>query len=90
MVYCSEVKIRDLLHKLSSLDIDEGLRIQNSKKRVRVFINKNASGTFVLQFCNNNDDKENRNNSFMYLDTPDETIKLIKSRLGKDFSVWSY
>ena len=61
MVYSNKVKTRNLTRKLLSLDIDEGLRIESSVRGIRLFINKSASGTFVLQLCNNKDDKENRN-----------------------------
>jgi hypothetical protein len=91
MVYCNKVKKRNLTNKLLSLDIDEGLRIESSVYGIRLFINKSASGTFVLQFCNNNkDDKENRNNNFVYFDSAEEVIKLIKIKFGRNFSVWSY
>lgn len=91
MVYSNKVKTRNLTNKLLSLDIDEGLRVESSVHGIRLFINKSASGTFVLQFCNNNkDDKENRNNNFVYFDSAEEVIKLIKIKFGRNFSVWSY
>jgi hypothetical protein len=90
MVCCNKVMKRNLKNKLLSLDIDEGLRIESSVHGIRLFINKSASGTFVLQFCNNKDDKENRNNNFVYFDSAEEVIKLIKMKFGRNFSVWSY
>ena len=92
MVYCSKVKARDLLCKLSSLDIDEGLRIEISIQGIKVFINRTASGTFVLQLSHDKDDKNNRNNNnnFVYFDSAEEIIKLIKSKFGRKFSIWSY
>ena len=71
MTRCIKVKTRDLLPELLSLDIDEGLRIESSSKDTRLFINKSASATFVLQLCNNKDEKENinnnnNNNNFVY------------------------
>jgi hypothetical protein len=90
MVYSNKVKTRNLTSKLLSLDIDEGLRIESSVHHIRLFINKSASGTFVLQLCNNKDDKENRNNNFVYFDSAEEVIKLIKMKFGRNFSVWSY
>ena len=90
MVYSNKVKTRNLTSKLLSLDIDEGLRIESSVHRIRLFINKSVSGTFVLQLCNNKDDKENRNNNFVYFDSAEEVIKFIKMKFGRNFSVWSY
>jgi hypothetical protein len=92
MIYCSKVKARDLLRKLSSLDIDEGLRIESSIQGIKVFINRTASGTFVLQLCHDKDDKNNRNNNnnFVYFDSAEEIIKFIKSKFGRKFSIWSY
>jgi hypothetical protein len=78
MVYCNKVKKRNLTNKLLSLDIDEGLRIESSVHGIRLFINKSASGTFVL------------NNNFVYFDSAEEVIKLIKIKFGRNFSVWSY
>ncbi len=90
MIYCTKIKTRNLTSKLLSLDIDEGLRIESAVQGIRLFINKSASGTFVLQLCNNKDDKENRNNNFVYFDSAEEVIKLIKMKFGRNFSVWSY
>jgi hypothetical protein len=72
------------------LDIDEGLRIESSVHGIRLFINKSASGTFVIQFCNNKDDKDNRKNNFVYFDSAEEVLKLIKIKFGRNFSVCSY
>ena len=90
MIYCTKIKTRNLTSKLLSLDIDEGLRIESSVHGIKLFINRSASGTFVLQFCNNKDDEENKNNNFVYFDSTEEVIKLIKMKFGRNFSVWSY
>ena len=90
MVYSNKVKTRNLTSKLLSLDIDEGLRIESSVSGIRLFINRSASGTFVLQLCNNKNDKQNRNNNFVYFDSAEEVIKFIKVKFGRNFSAWSY
>jgi hypothetical protein len=90
MIYCTKIRTRNLTSKLLSLDIDEGLRIESSVQGIKLFINRSASGTFVLQFCNNKDVKENRNKDFVYFDSAEEVIKLIKMKFGRNFSVWSY
>lgn len=89
MTRCSKLKTKDLVRKLLSLDIDEGLRIENKTHNIRLFINKNASGLFVLQLCNHKDDKEN-NNNFFYFDSDEEVIKFIKNKFERNFSIWSY
>jgi hypothetical protein len=91
MTHCIKVKTRDLLRELLSLDIDEGLRIESSSKDTRLFVNKSASAIFVLQLCDNNSDKENNdNNNFVYFDSAEEVIKFIKTKFGRNFSIWSY
>jgi hypothetical protein len=91
MTHCIKVKARDLLRELFSLDIDEGLRIESSSKDTRLFINKSASATFVLQLCNNKAEKVNRNNNnFIYFDSAEDVIKFIKTKFGRNFSIWSY
>jgi hypothetical protein len=92
MTHCIKVKTRGLLRKLLSLDIDEGLRIESSIQAIRLFINRNASGTFVLQLCNHKADKENTNDNdnFIYFDSAEEVIRFIKIKFGRNFSIWSY
>ena len=46
----STVSIRKKLsHDLLNLDIDEGLRIESTKNRKKLFINKRTSRCFILQ-----------------------------------------
>jgi hypothetical protein len=91
MTHCIKVKARDLLRELFSLDIDEGLRIESSSKGTRLFVNKSAAATFVLQLCNNKAEKVNRNNNnFIYFDSAEDVIKFIKTKFGRNFSIWSY
>jgi hypothetical protein len=91
MTHCIKVKARDLLRELFSLDIDEGLRIESSSKGTRLFVNKSAAATFVLQLCNNKAEKMNRNNNnFIYFDSAEDVIKFIKTKFGRNFSIWSY
>jgi hypothetical protein len=90
MTHCSKVKARNLRRKLLSLDIDEGLRIENRTHDIRLFVNKSASGIFVLQLCNHKNGKENSNNNFFYFDSDEKVIKFIKSKFEKNFTIWSY
>jgi hypothetical protein len=91
MTHCIKVTARDLLRELFSLDIDEGLRIESSSKGTRLFINKTASATFVLQLCNSKAKKLDRNNNnFIYFDSAEDVIKFIKTKFGRNFSIWLY
>lgn len=90
MTHCSKVKARDLRRKLLSLDIDEGLRIENRTHDIRLFVNKSASGIFILQLCKHKDSKEKSNNNFFYFDSGEKVIKFIKNKFERNFSIWSY
>lgn len=74
----SRIKTGDLADRLAALDIDEGIRIENVGGKM--FVNKNASGTFVVQF----------GSDFQYLDSEKQVISLIKSKFGKKCAAWAY
>jgi hypothetical protein len=67
-----------LVKKLDSLDIDEGIRIESGSKKM--FISRSLSGTFLVQL----DSKELR-----YLDSAQQVFKLAKN-LGTKLDVWTY
>jgi hypothetical protein len=74
----SRIKTGDLADRLAALDIDEGIRIENVGGKM--FVNRNASGTFVIQF----------GSDFQYLDSEKQVISLMKSKFGKKCAVWAY
>lgn len=74
----SRIKTGDLADRLAALDIDEGIRIENVGGKM--FVNRNASGTFVVQF----------GSDFQYLDSEKQVISLIKSKFGKKCAAWAY
>jgi hypothetical protein len=76
----TKIKMNELADRLTTLDIDEGIRIEyvNSK----LFINKNASGIYVVQF----DDEDN----FRYFDSPNKVSNFIKSKIPMKGSAWTY
>ena len=43
------IKTKNLTYRISSLDIDEGIRIESLTSLEKIFINKDASGNFVVQ-----------------------------------------
>ena len=74
----TRIKAAELAGKLAALDIDEGIRIE--KAGIKMFVNKNASGIFVVQF----------GDDFQYLDSGKRVINLIKSRFGIIYKIWAY
>jgi hypothetical protein len=75
----SRVKQGKLLKKLESLDIDEGIRIESGRNKA--FINKNPSGTYVVQFGDSED--------FRYLKSAGQVARLIKITFRK-YEAWAY
>jgi len=43
-------KEKELAKQLISLDLDEGIRIEQKSQGKKLFINRNACGNFVVQF----------------------------------------
>jgi hypothetical protein len=82
-----------LAKKLQTLDIDEGLRIEESSIRgKKIFINKNASGTIVVQLAINNQKPSGiyDNNDIKYFDSAEQVIELVNSQVGNSFTVIEY
>lgn len=73
----TRLKHGELVRMLSSLDVDEGVRIEG--KGGKMFVNKSASGTFVVQV----------GQEFHYLDSAAQVVKLANKTFGK-YSVWAY
>ena len=83
----STVSIRKKLsHDLLNLDIDEGLRIESTKNRKKLFINKRTSGCFVLQIYS---DKTNVSEFIFYRDI-NHIRTLINNIFGKEYYVSLY
>jgi hypothetical protein len=70
----------ELAERLAALDIDEGIRVEHSGSKI--FINKNSSGTFVVQFDDSSD--------FRYLRSARQVVSLVNSTLGKKCAAWIY
>lgn len=79
MPIASRIRMDQLVKKLESLDIDEGLRIESENKKM--FINRSLSGVFLVQF---GDSKE-----LHYLDSASQVFRLAKS-LGTKLHIWTY
>jgi hypothetical protein len=98
------IRPADLALQLQSLDIDEGIRIESLgiDNKEKIFINKNASGIFVLQMAevdrHRNDMKGElkpgkgwqSHDKILYFDSPAEVLKTIRQAFGKKIAVWLY
>ena len=76
----TKIKMNELADRLTTLDIDEGIRIEYANSKL--FINKNASGIYVVQF----DDEDN----FRYFDSSNKVSNFIKSKIRMKGSAWIY
>jgi hypothetical protein len=86
-------KEKELAKKLISLDLDEGIRIEQQQTRCKkLFINRNVCGNFVLEFVTETKKNQNPeiNNNIQYFSSETEVLHFIKSRFNKNFSVSIY
>ncbi|MEO9295779.1 MAG: hypothetical protein ABI347_09295 [Nitrososphaera sp.] len=74
----TRVRALDLEQKLESLDIDEGIRIQSGRRKM--FVNRRASGDFVVQLGGD---------SFRYLSTAGQVAKLVSATF-RTYDAWAY
>ena len=74
----TRIKTGELAGRLAALDIDEGIRIEKTGNKM--FINRNASGVFVVQF----------GSDFQYLDSAKQVISMINSKFGGRCTAWAY
>ena len=86
-------KVERLANKLQALDIDEGIRIQGSAiQGKKIFVNRNASGIFVVQVAVNNQKSSAiyDNNDIKYFDSVEQVIELVNSQFDSCFTVIEY
>ena len=88
-------KAKRLAKKLQTLDIDEGLRIEESSVQgKKMFVNKNASGIFVVQLVVNNNNQKSSgsyyNDDIKYFDSAEQVIAFVNSRFESRFTVIQY
>jgi len=81
---------KDLAEKLISLDLDEGIRIEQQYPRKKLFINRNACGNFVTQFVDKEKNENSEINNIQYFSSDGEVLEFVKSRFNKNFSVSLY
>jgi hypothetical protein len=83
-----EGEARPLAKKLQTMDIDEGVRIEESSIRgKKIFINKNASGRFVVQVVVKS---HYNNNDIKYFDSAEQVVEFVSLQFDSRFAVVEY
>ena len=80
-------KEKELAKELISLDLDEGIRIEQQSEYKKLFINRNACGNFVAEFV---DKTKNENSKIQYFSSDAELLEFVKSKFNKNFSITLY
>jgi hypothetical protein len=82
-------KSKRLIKKLLTLDIDEGVRIESPIQGKKMFVNKNASGIFVVQLVIKNKscdyDKDVR-----YFDSVEQVLEFVNLTFQMPYSIVEY
>jgi hypothetical protein len=86
MKNCRKDISEKLANKLLTLDIDEGIRIESSNQEKKIFINKTASGIFVVESVTRNA----VNSDIRYFDFVNDVVKFVKSSFNKHFLISDY
>ena len=76
------------------MDLDEGIRLENSKKTKKIFINRNLLGIYIILVRNlkpNLQEKgeEIHKENIYNLNNVESVLKIIKQNLD-NFNVWIY
>jgi hypothetical protein len=80
-------KEKKLVKELISLDLDEGIRIEQQPEHNKLFMNRNACGNFVAEFV---DKTKNEYSKIQYFSSDTEVLEFVKSRFNKNFSISLY
>jgi hypothetical protein len=83
-------KEKELAKQLISLDLDEGIRIEQQSQRKKLFINRNACGNFVLQFVDKEKNQNSEINNIHYFSSEGDVLEFVKDRFNKNFSISLY
>ncbi|MFL6431158.1 MAG: hypothetical protein ACJ71X_06850 [Nitrososphaeraceae archaeon] len=84
-------KSKQLIKKLLTLDIDEGVRIEEpSIHGKKMFVNKNASDMFVVQLVTKNKYHDYTNKDVRYFDSAQEVVEFVNSTFQSRFSIVEY
>jgi hypothetical protein len=84
-------KSKRLIKKLLTLDIDEGVRIEEpSIQGKKMFVNKNASGIFVVQLVIKNKSCDYDNKDIRYFDSAEQVVEFVNLTFQSRFSIVEY
>ncbi len=83
-------KAKQLAKKLLTLDIDEGIKIESSIQRKRIFINKNASVFVVQLVVNNNNSSDYNNNELSYFDSAEAVVEFVNLHFQNRYTIVQY
>jgi hypothetical protein len=83
-------KEKELAKHLISLDLDEGIRIEQKSQGKKLFINRNACGNFVVEFIDKTKNQNSEINNIQYFTSDTEVLEFVKSKFDKNFSTSLY
>jgi hypothetical protein len=86
--HLNEHKSKRLIKKLLKLDLDEGIRIESSIQGKKAFVNKNASGIFVIQLVIMNKSCDNKD--VRYFDSAEEVAEFVNLTFQSRYSIVEY
>ena len=82
-------KLTELKLKTSTLDSDEGIRIE-SGRGTKIFLNK-RSDTYVVEIVREkNSNMKDSGEDIRFIQNIDDVIALVEKAVGKSFSVIEY
>ena len=78
-------KLTELKQKISTLDSDEGIKV-DSGKGTKIFFNKRPD-TYVVEIVR---EKKHSSEDIKFIQNIDDVIALVVKTLGKSFSIIEY
>ena len=82
-------KLTELKLKMSTLDSDEGIRIE-SGKGTKIFLNKRPD-TYVVEIVReNNSNTKHSSENIQFIQNIEDVIALVDKTVGKSFSAIEY
>ena len=81
---------KELQRIIETLDIDEGIRIEKSGKRHKMFISKSPSGIYAIQVTSGSSQKHDHDTKIEYLDSADKVLTMITSIFQHGASYYIY
>jgi len=83
-------RAKELQRILETLDLDEGVRIEKSGQRYKMFISKSPSGVYIIQVTSGRSQKHNEDAKVEYLDSTTDVLSMIRSIFQKGASYYIY